>query len=105
MSIEGTMKFRLFVLAALVTALGITLIAQQRGQRGGRGGGPDVVAQTRDALNLSPDQVERLRAMLDARAQSQQSAQDNLQAKIDALATANEKSPKDAVAIDGAAQG
>ena len=97
------MKFRSFVLATFLVTLGITAIAQQRG-RGGRGGGPDIVAQTRDALNLSLAQVERLRALIDARAQSEQSAQDGIQAKIDALAAIEEKSPKDAAAIASAGQ-
>src|SRR2546421_5766265 len=98
------MKLNSLVLVAFLSLAGITLIAQQRGPRG-RGQGPDVVGQTRDALNLSTQQVDRLRALLDARAMADQAAQDNIQSKIDALAAAQEKSPSNASAIETAAKG
>jgi cytochrome c peroxidase len=99
-----TMKIGSVVLLVFLVMSGITLVAQQRGQRGGGGGGRDIVAQTRDALNLSTVQVGSLRTLLDVRAQSEQAAQDNIQMKLDALAGVQEKSPKDAGAIDRAAE-
>ena len=58
----------------------------------GAGPGLDVVGETQRALNLTPDQVERLRDLLDNRVQSDQRAQDEIQAKLDAIATLQKKS-------------
>ncbi len=94
---------RVLVVVFLLTLLGTVASGQQRGPRGLRGG-PDIVLQTRDALNLTGSQVERLRALLDARALADQAAQDNIQNKIDALAAAQEKSTSNSAAIEAAAR-
>jgi cytochrome c peroxidase len=95
------MKRKTVILATLVLTAAMTVSAQ-RGPRAGRGGRPDILGQTRDALNLSPGQVDSLRALLDARAQSDRSAQGDIQSRVDALAAAQEKSPADARAIEAA---
>ena len=51
---------------------------------GARGPGPDFLTEAQQALNLTRDQVDRLRSMLDVRAQSDQSTQDIIQAKLQA---------------------
>lgn len=112
------MQFRLLTSAALVVALGLTVAAQRAGNgappfgrpqppprgRGGPGGGPDPVTETERALNLNAAQADRLRALLDARAQSDQRAQDDVQAKIDALVALQDKPSPDASEISKAAQ-
>jgi len=90
------MKSARLILALLLLIAAATTFAQQRGRRG-FGGPPDVIAQTRDALSLSAQQVTRLRALLDERRQAEQAAQDNIQGKLDALAAIQEKTPPDAV--------
>lgn len=84
-----------------VLALSAAAAFAQRGQaplgppRGGRGFAPpalDIVQETQQALNLSNDQVIRLRALLDNRVQSDQRAQDDIQAKLDAIAALQKKS-------------
>ncbi len=117
---NNNMKIRPLILGAFLLTIATVTVAQQRGPRGGfpprgqagqrgpfgqRGQrGPDFIGATRDALNLTPEQVDRLRTMLDARVQSDQAAQDTIQSKIDALATVQEKSPSNKSAIDAAAQ-
>src|SRR3954470_22591681 len=114
------MKTNVLMVAVLAVMLGLT-VGAQRGGRGpgggpglppppggprGRGpggfggrGGPDPVGETARALNLTPDQSERLRALLDARAQAGQRAEDVIQAKIDALVALQEKASPNAVDI------
>jgi cytochrome c peroxidase len=114
------MRIRLLTGAALglVLTLGLTVSAQRGGNgapplgrpqppgrgRGGRGGGPDPVAETERALNLTTAQADRLRTLLDGRAQSAQRAQDEVQARIDALVALQEKPSPDAAEISKAAQ-
>src|SRR5262245_15186256 len=98
------MKLRTTLVALFVLALVLSAVAQigrpPLGQRGGRGlppgrPGPDVVEETRRALNLSENQVWKLRELLDARALADQRAQDNIQAKLDAIAALQAKSSPD----------
>src|SRR6516162_4677348 len=96
------MKRTRFVLVISVLTIAFTAVGQQRGRRGF--GGPDVVAEVRDALNLAPQQVDKVRALLDSRRQADQAAQNSIQEKIDALATVQEKSPSNADAVAAASQ-
>jgi cytochrome c peroxidase len=114
------MKIRLLTGAALGLALtlGLTVSAQRGGNggplgrpqappgrgRGGRGGGPDPVAETQRALNLTPAQADRLRILLDGRAQSAQRAQDEVQDKIDTLVALQDKPSPDAAELSKATQ-
>jgi cytochrome c peroxidase len=95
------MKSATLILTLLLLIAAATTFAQQRGRRG-FGGAPDVIAQTRDALSLSPQQVTRLRALLAERRQAEQAAQDNVQAKLDAVAAIQEKTPPDPSGIQAA---
>src|SRR5262245_49728211 len=97
------MKVTTVIVAGFLLAAGTVMTGQQRGPRGGRGG-PDALLETRDALNLTGQQLDRLRALVDARALAEQSAQDSIQNKIDALAAAQEKSPSNPSAIDNSAR-
>jgi len=94
------MKTRILIGPILVFALGLTAV----GQRGGRGGVPDPVIETQQALKLSSAQVEKLRALLDTRVQSEQSAQDDIQAKIDALVELQEKPSPNSAQVAKASQ-
>jgi hypothetical protein len=62
------------------------------------------VAETERALNLTPAQADRLRGLLDVRAQADQRAQDEVQAKIDALVALQEKPSPNADEIARATQ-
>src|SRR5205823_6058160 len=117
----GTVNIRFLHAATLVmvVTLGLAVSAQRglnggpppgrpqpppgRG-RGGRGGGPDPVAETQRALNLTAAQADRLRALLDVRAQADQRAQDDVQARIDALVALQEKPSPDASETSKASQ-
>src|SRR4051812_5165029 len=109
------MKIRLLASAALVLAMGLTATAQRGGfgpppfggpppPPPGRGGGPDPVAETQRALNLTTAQADRLRSLLDVRAQADQRAQDEVQLKIDALVALQAKASPEASEVSKATQ-
>lgn len=108
------MKFRLPMIATLVLTLGLTATAQRGGRGpnggppppgpGGGPGGPDPVFETERVLNLTTAQADRLRALLDARAQADQRAEDDVQAKIDTLVALQEKPSPNASEVAKAAQ-
>ena len=120
------MRFASLVVAILVVTLGISAFAQfgpgQGGPRGGRGlppngppppfppqGGapgipPELLRAVAETLDLSPRQMDRIRGMLDTRGRSQQSAQDEIRAKLDALAALQGRPSPNAAELEEAMQ-